>query len=177
MHSLFFEGLSLSMSVSPPSSFSMVYLSCQSNQEKIELENFSQIIALTTSAYFVWNVDDCGRRWKWLYSLTLSWTSSLNSLLFVCDGENLAALAIKASRDCLSWFGCTVYDWLLRSGTWWRTWKTYDMPRAVFCTAASKSWNPHGKFPFKVAESVVLQWPSRAPPTLLHLKCQRRWNR
>lgn len=40
-----------------------------------------------------------------------------------------------------------------------------------FCTAASKSWNPHGKFPFKVAESVLLWWPSRAPPSLLHLKC------
>lgn len=40
-------------------------------------------------------------------------------------------------------------------------------------TAASKSWNPHGKFPFKVAESAVRRWPSRAPPSLLHLKCQR----
>lgn len=47
------------------------------------------------------------------------------------------------------------------------------MPRAVFCTAASKTWNPHGKFPFKVAESVVLRWSSHAPPSLLHLKCHR----
>lgn len=30
-----------------------------------------------------------------------------------------------------------------------------------FCTAASKSWNPHGKFPFKVAESAVLRWALR----------------
>lgn len=41
------------------------------------------------------------------------------------------------------------------------------------CTAASKSWNPHGKFPFKVAESAVHRRPLRAPPSLLHRKCQR----
>lgn len=37
---------------------------------------------------------------------------------------------------------------------------------------AQQSWNPHGKFPFKVAESAVHRRPSRAPPSLLHLKCQ-----
>lgn len=62
MHSLFFGDLGLSSSVSSPSSFSMVYLSCQSNKEKIELENFSRDIALTTSIYFVSITDDCGRR-------------------------------------------------------------------------------------------------------------------
>lgn len=72
MHSLFFGDLGLSSSVSSPSSFSMVYLSCQSNKEKIELENFSRDIALTTSIYFVSITDDCGRRWKWLHGFTLS---------------------------------------------------------------------------------------------------------
>lgn len=41
------------------------------------------------------------------------------------------------------------------------------------CTAASKSWNPHGKFPFKVAESAAHRRPLRAPPSLLRRKCQR----
>lgn len=35
----------------------------------------------------------------------------MNSLLFVCDGKNLAALAIKAPGGRLSQFGCSALRW------------------------------------------------------------------
>lgn len=159
----------------------MVCLSCQGDKEKIELENFSRNISLPTScvstSYFVsvamTVVEDKSGCAVLLWVRRPLWTASclfvMAKILQRWQSKPLGTACLSSAvqsrvgrtTDCRvqNLVACVINLWHAES--WF------------FCTAASKSSYPHGKFPFKVAESEVLRWPSRAPPSLPHLKCHR----